>query len=51
MNDTSSVIIDLGAVIVAVTDGRPLTLARQGPAFDAAETQSIARGFEIAGDA
>lgn len=46
-----SMIIDLGAVIVAVTDGRPLVLARYGPALDAAETRSVERGFDVAGDA
>ncbi len=44
-------IIDLGAVIVAVTDDRPLVLVRHGPALDAAEAQSVARGFDVAGDA
>lgn len=44
-------IIDLGAVIVAVTDDRPLVLVRYGPMLDEAEARTIARGFDIAGDA
>lgn len=47
----TDMIIDLGAVIVAVTDGRPLVLVRHGPALDEAEARSIARGFDVAGDA
>ncbi|MFZ5834126.1 MAG: NUDIX hydrolase [Pseudomonadota bacterium] len=47
----TDMIIDLGAVIVAVTDGRPLVLVRHGPALDAAEARSVARGFDVAGDA
>lgn len=47
----TDMIIDLGAVIVAVTDDRALVLVRHGPALDAAEAQSVARGFDVAGDA
>lgn len=46
-----SMIIDLGAVIIAVTDDQPLVLVRHGPALDAAEARSVARGFDVAGDA
>ena len=47
----TGMIIDLGAVIVAVTEDRPLVLVRHGPALDAVEAQSVARGFDVAGDA
>ncbi len=48
---SNEMIIDLGAVIVAVTDGRPLVLVRHGPALDEAEARTVARGFDVAGDA
>lgn len=53
MNEQKStgMIIDLGAVIVAVTDDRPLVLVRHGPMLDEAEARSVARGFDVAGDA
>ena len=47
----TDMVIDLGAVIVAVTDDRPLVLVRHGPGLDAAEARSVARGFDVAGDA
>lgn len=45
----TDMVIDLGAVIVAVTDDTPLVLVRQG--VDEAEARSVARGFDVAGDA
>lgn len=48
---STGMIIDLGAVIVAVTDDRPLVLVRHGPFLDEAEARSVARGFDVAGDA
>lgn len=50
-DDSHGMIIDLGAVIVAVTEDRPLVLARHGPALDEVETRSVERGFDVAGDA
>ena len=48
---STGMIIDLGAVIVAVTDDRPLVLVRHGPFLDEVEARSVARGFDVAGDA
>ncbi len=50
-NTQDGMTIDLGAVIVAVTDDQPLVLVRHGPALDATEARSVARGFDVAGDA
>lgn len=47
----NDMVIDLSAVIVAVTEDRPLVLVRHGLALDAAEARSIARGFDVAGEA
>jgi len=48
---TTGMVIDLGAVIVAVTEDRPLVLVRHGPVLDEAEARTVARGFDVAGDA
>ncbi len=49
--DPETVVVELGAVAVAVRDESPRVLVRQGDLIGKEETRSVERGFDVAGAA